>query len=59
MVRENKNAPQGEGVDANKGVDLGEELRKAGKDQSETTYPEGSNALPIDIRGDAEPEKKG
>jgi hypothetical protein len=58
MVREN-NAIS-EGVDANKSVSLEKELKEAGKWQGETADPEFTmNREPIDIRGDAEPEKKG
>lgn len=60
MVREHENPPQGDGVDANKAVNLTDELKKAGKWQGETADPEHtSNLEPLDIRGDIEPEKKG
>lgn len=58
MVRQNDNPS--DGVDANKGVSLEDELRKAGTWTGETSYPEGqTNREPIDIRADIEPEKKG
>lgn len=60
MVRENEDFDSGPGVDANKGVSLERELKDAGKWQGETADPEHTmNTRPIDIRGDAEPEKKG
>ncbi|HET9614394.1 MAG TPA: hypothetical protein VFP22_06255 [Candidatus Limnocylindrales bacterium] len=60
MVRENPEQPGGSGVDANKNVSLEKELKDAGKWQGETVDPEQTmNTRPIDIRGDAEPEKKG
>lgn len=59
MVRKNEDPPQGKGIDGNKTVTLSEELEKAGRSHRETSYPDGSNVEPIDIRGDAEPEKKG
>jgi hypothetical protein len=49
-----------EGIDPNKGVSLEKELKDAGKWQGETADPEQTmNREPIDIRGDAEPEKRG
>jgi len=61
MVRKNEDPPrESKGFDGDKGVNLNEELEKAGKATYETQFPEGEpNKLPIDIRGDAEPEKKG
>ena len=61
MVRENEDAPrESKGFDQDKGVNLNEELVKAGKSTTETYFPDGEpNKLPIDIRGDAVPEKKG
>lgn len=54
MVRQN------DGVDANKNVDLEQELRKAGKWTGDTIDPEQtSNLEPIDIRADIEPDKEG
>ncbi len=58
MVRGNDDSP--DGVDANKGVSLEDELKKAGTWTGETIDPtHSSNAKPIDIRGDMEPDKKG
>ncbi len=58
MVRENKEPAQG--VDADKGTRLEDELKKAGKWQGETVDPEYTmNREPIDIRGDVVPEKRG
>jgi hypothetical protein len=63
MVRKNANPPQGKGFDPDKGTRLNDELDKAEKSTYETHYPAGEggepNKLPIDIRGDARPEKKG
>jgi hypothetical protein len=66
MVRENKDLADelgdSPGVDANKGVSLEDELKKAGKWQGDTVDPEGTmtNSVPIDIRADMEkPEKRG
>ena len=62
MVRERKDPtdPSDQGFDANKSVNLEEELRKADKWQGETVDPEFTmNRQPVDIRGDATAEKKG
>ena len=58
MVRENPDS--GDGVDANKNVNLEQELRKADRWTGDTIDPtHSSNVKPIDIRGDMEPDKKG
>ena len=59
MVRENETPPVSKGFDGDKGVNLNEELDQADKGMYETHFPEGEpNKLPIEIRGDVEPEKK-
>ena len=53
MVRKNDSPPDKQGFDADLGVNLNEELLKAGKATNETQDPEGtSNLEPIDIRSD-------
>jgi hypothetical protein len=60
MVRENKESEVSPGVDPNKSVKLSDELRKEGKWTGDTADPESTTNLePIDIRGDATPEKRG
>ena len=63
MVRENETPPvekASPGVDGNKSVNLTDELKAAGKWQGDTVDPEHTMTRePIDIRGDAEPEKRG
>ena len=60
MVRKNDTPPVSKGFDGDKGVNLNEELEDAGLATYETHFPEGEpNKHPIDIRGDAEPEKRG
>jgi hypothetical protein len=63
MVRENRELADdiSEGVDANKGVSLEDELKKANKWQGETVDPENTmNSVPLGIRADiVEPDKKG
>ena len=62
MVRPNEDPPVAEskGFDHDKGTELNAELEAADKAMYETHYPDGEpNKLPIDIRGDVEPEKKG
>lgn len=61
MVRKNDDPPrESKGFDGDQGVNLNEELEAEGKAMYETHFPEGEpNKDPIDVRGDAVPEKKG
>jgi len=60
MVRERKAGDESAGFDQDKGVQLNEELEKEGKSTVETQFPDGEpNKDPIDIRGDAVPDKEG
>lgn len=66
MVRENRNLEEvtkSTGFDHDAGTELNKELEDTGHAMYETHYPEGEkyehNVRPIDIQGDAVPDKEG